>query len=177
MIKEFDFKNQDNIKIHYASPVSLYVNELLIPEKKPDNGIVKVNSEEYGTTNDIFYFLPHNNMLTKSLQNILELIESKDHLGITNYDDLVNKFADLLIENNMTDVQSVHAEIIASGLIDGDINWKDDVVKPYKLIRVSQEVMQSPITVSMSFERLNDQLANIETYQKTDNSIMDAFFK
>jgi hypothetical protein len=183
LISEFDIKDADKKITHYKAPVPLYINSALLPSKKPDDGEpVKVTSQMTGTGSYVFKFTPHNNMLSKSLQNILDIVESKDHLGITNYNDLVNTFANLLIENGMGSINSVHAEMVASALIvdektGKEVDWTKDTIDPYVINRVSKSVLDSPISVSLAFERLSDQLSDISTYEKDDESIMDCFFE
>lgn len=182
-VSEFDIKDVDKKVTHYKSPVPLYINQEFIPSKKPDDDEpVKVTSAMAGTGKFVFKFTPHNNMLSKSLQNILDIVESKDHLGITNYDDLVNKFSDLLIENGMGSINSVHAEMICSALIvdaktGKGVDWNKETIDPYLINRVSKSVLDSPISVSLAFERLSDQLSDLSTYCKDDSSIMDCFFE
>ena len=181
-INNFDIKFiDDKTVVHYESPTPLYINAKDIPERKEDAPCFKINSDAFGRENKIFFYEPHNNMLSKSLENILNLIESKDHLGVVTYNQLVNKFADLLIENDMSSINSVHAEMICSQLVNDAktgkcLNWNEDTLHPYKIDRVSRVIMNAPISASLSFERLSEQLANLDTYSKDDVSIMDCLF-
>jgi len=182
VVKEFDIKFVDDKKtVHYKSPVDLYIKTDNVPKKKDDEETFKITSDSFGIGNEIFTYVPHNNMLSKSLQNILDLIESSGHLGVTTYDELVNTFADLLIENNMNSIDLIHAEMICSKLLTDEetgsnIDWTQNVIKPYTINRVSKIVLKSPISTSLAFERLGEQLANLETYDKDDESIMDCLF-
>ncbi len=181
-VKSFDIKFGDEKKlVHYESPTELFLNEKYVPKKQhEDDAIIKLDSNAVGN-DELFKFVPHNNELSKSLQNILDLIEASDHLGVTDYNDLVNTFADLLIDNDMSGIDSIHAEMIASRLVTDNatgkaIDWTQDVIPPYTINRVSKIVLNSPVSTSLSFERLGDQLSNIETYLKDDESIMDALY-
>ena len=181
-ISSFDINFQDEKKIvHFDSPIDLYIPEELIPNKKSEDNTFKLSSDSLGIDNIIFKFIPHNNMLSKSLQNILDLIESSNHLGITDYNDLANTFANLLIENGMDSIDSVHAEMIARRLLTDTetgkpMDWSSDIIKPYTINRVSKMVLKSPISSSLSFERIPEQLSSLETYSKDEKSIMDALF-
>ena len=55
-----------------------------------------------------------------------------------------------------------------------DFSKKD--LDDYVINRVSKSVMDGPLSVSLSFERLNDQLVDLETYEKMDTSMMDYLF-
>jgi hypothetical protein len=47
----------------------------------------------------------------------------------------------------------------------------------YKLIRVTNSVMDAPLSVSMAFERLDEQLVDLDTYEKDGVSLMDHLYK
>jgi hypothetical protein len=186
-INEMDiFMNGSRKPIHYVSPETLYVNDaMLAGVSSSDNGEreIKISSDDCDEDgyDFVFKYAAKNNELTKSLQNVEDLIESAGHLGVKTYDELVNKFDDLLIENDLP-VKSVHAEMIASVLIKDSVtgrrpDFKRDVIPAYDICRVSKAVMTAPISRSLAFERINDQLANLATYDKNDQSIMDWLYK
>ena len=177
---ELKFEN-DKKPIMINLPVNIFIPESLVPKKKAEETKIKLSSDSLGSDEVVFKFIPHNNMLSKSLQNILDLIESSGHLGVTNYNDLVNTFDNLLIENDMNSINSVHAEMISRRLLTDnetgkEIDFTQPVIKPYTINRVSNVVLKSPVSVSLSFERLNDQLSSLETYAKDEESIMDSLF-
>lgn len=161
----------------YESPVDLLLNPNI---KFIDDEPVQLSSKSY--SDYVFKYVARNNELTKSLENILTLIESSEHLGITEYSEFVNKFDDLLIENGLGGIMSVQAEIISSILIrDAETNKPLDFSKrdldAYKIIRVSKAVMSDAISKSFAFERINEQLADLETYDKDTDSYIDYLFK
>lgn len=169
--------------IEYHSPTHLFINPKLIPVEKMKDDDTNIsfqtkslNEEEY-----IFKFQVKNNELTKSLQQILDLIETSEHLGITDYSEFVNKFDDLLIENNLSYINSVHIEMISSVLIRNSetnkrLDFSKEMLDDYKIIRVSNAIMEGPLAVSLSFERLSDQLTDLNTYEKSEVSMMDNLF-
>lgn len=165
--------------INYTSPTLLYINPKIQLTSKEDEDFIKLNSRDY---NDwIFQFVVKNNELTKSLENILNLIESANHLGITDYSEFADKFCDLLIENGLS-VMSVHAELIASVLVRDletgkRLDFSQDMLNAYKIIRVSKAVMSGSISKALSFERIKEQLANLDTYDKDEVSYIDNLFK
>lgn len=169
--------------IEYNSPMKLYVNPKLMTQQviKSEEPIIKLDQSLLKDDEWIFKYHPKNNELTKSLQQILDLIESNDHLGISDYSEFVNKFDDLLIENDMDSINSVHIEMLSSTLIKGAVTGKPvdfskDEVEPYVINRVSKSVMQGPLATRLAFERINDQLVDLETYDETETSMMDYLF-
>jgi hypothetical protein len=170
--------------VEIQSPVKLFINPELLPveKMKDDDTEISLNSKAVGEDKYVFKFQVKNNELTKSLQQILDLIESNSHLGIKNYHDFVNKFADLLIENEMDYIDSVHPEMLAAVLIRDEITGKrldfsKEKLNPYTIYRVSKSVMSAPLAVSLAFERINDQLVDANTYEKDEVSMMDNLFR
>lgn len=169
--------------IEYKSPIKLFINDKLLPieKMKDDDENIQVNPKSLNEGEYIFKYQVKNNELTRSLQEILDLIENTDHLGITDYNDFVNKFDDLLIENDLDYINSVHIEMISAVLIrDAKTGKRLDFSKKelndYVIDRVSKSVMDGPLAVSLSFERINDQLIDLATYEKDEVSMMDNLF-
>lgn len=170
--------NETKKVIEYNSPVELLINPKISFVDSDDDNVVVTNK-----FNDwVFQYVVKNNELTKSLENILNLIESANHLGITEYSEFGNKFADLLIENGLDKIALVHPELITSILIrDSEtnkrLNFLSDNINTYKIIRVSKAVMSGPISKSIAFERLKEQFANLDTYDKDEESYIDNLFR
>ena len=180
-IRQFVIKINGERKEHTIdSPVKLFINPKILDKATSDEIIASasmLDEEEY-----IFKYQTKNNVLSKSLQQVIDLIESSSHLGISEYNAFVNKFDDLLIENGLDYIKSVHIEMITSNLIrNADtgkrLDFSKDILDPYVINRISKSVITAPISVSMSFERINDQLVDLNTYEKTESSLMDYLFR
>jgi hypothetical protein len=180
-IRQFIIKINGERKEHTIdSPVKLFINPKILDKATSDEIIASasmLDEEEY-----IFKYQTKNNVLSKSLQQVIDLIESSSHLGISEYNAFVNKFDDLLIENGLDYIKSVHIEMITSNLIrNADtgkrLDFSKDILDPYVINRISKAVITAPISVSMSFERINDQLVDLNTYEKTESSLMDYLFR
>jgi hypothetical protein len=178
---------QNNKKVmDYNLPISLIIDKKIyedgIEESDDENKVLIVTKNYVDEDFPLFTFYAKNNELTKSLQQILDLIESSDHLTISDYHRMVNKFSDLLIENELNFINSVHSEMIVSILIkDAEtgkrLDFSKENLNEYNIVRVSKSVMNAPLSVSLAFERLNDQLIDLETYNKDGESLMDHLFK
>lgn len=169
--------------IEYTAPLNLYINPKLLPSEKmmDDDTEISFNPKSLNEDEYIFKYEAKNNELTQSLQEILDLIENSDHLGITDYSEFVNKFDDLLIANDLDYINSVHIEMISSVLFrDAEtgkrLDWSKDKLDDYQIYRVSKSVMEGPLGVSLAFERLNDQLIDLSTYDKDNVSMMDNLY-
>lgn len=165
--------------VEYIPPVDLYLNPKVNLDHD-ENEKITVSSRSFGDY--VFEYVVKNNELTKSLENIISLIESASHLGITDYSEFVNTFDDLLIENGMGGIRSVHAELISSILIrnaetNEPLDFTKSMIDEYKIIRVSKAVMNGPLSKSLAFERLNDQFSDLSTYEKDEKSYFDYLYK
>lgn len=167
----------------YESPVDLFINPKLLPvdKMKDDDVDISFQSKTIDENEFIFKYPVKNAELTRSLQEILDLIETTDHLGITDYNAFVNKFDDLLVENDLDFINSVHIEMISSVLIRDVITGKrpdftKEELNEYTIDRVSKSILDGPLAVSLSFERLNDQFIDLKTYEKDEPSMMDNLF-
>ena len=164
----------------YHSPTPLYIRKTYI-DLSTEPGVITIESSFENDTK-VFKFNANNSELTKSLQEVLDLIETSSHLGITTYDGLVNKFDDLLISNNLGYIKSVHVEMLCRPLIvdketGKKLDFSGELINDYVINRVSKSIMSGPLSVSLAFERLNDQFVNMMTYEKTENSFMDYLFR
>jgi hypothetical protein len=185
-ITKFNFQTAGRKLVEYETPgeshdrLKLFLNDAVL-SNKDDEEELTISSKNFPDDTPIFSFLAKNNELSKSLQQILDLIESSEHLQITEIDPFVNKFADLLIENGLGNINSVHVETISSVLFRGEDGERLDFTKekldPYKIIRVSKSILDGPLATSFAFERLNDQFINLKTYEKTEGAFTDFLFK
>lgn len=171
--KEYEFK----------SPLPLFMSEEILDKNiDGEREVVYISSKKFDLDEPIFTFQPNNNEISASLQKILDLIESSEHLGILDYNDFVNKFVELLIENDLN-ISSVHAEMITSVLIRdlSNNNNRPDFTKGeidnYEILRVSKAILNGPLSTSLAFERISDQLANVGTYLKSNKSLLDELYK
>ena len=168
--------------VDYESPEPLYINEAVLDKAlNEETGVITINQKFEDEW--IFKYFVRNNEMLKSLQEVVDLIEHSDHLGVTTYHGLVNKFIDLCLHNNLGNLMSIHLEMIASALLfkkdseeNLDFNTPDIKDGDYTIERVSSAVMRGPLSAALSFERIQDQLANPKTYQKSKPSLMDNLF-
>jgi len=183
-IQQFDINIGNKKLLEYKSPVKLFLSEEALDtiyktDKDETKVVIKNNVLE---DEPMFTFLVKNNELTKSLQQILDLIESSDHLEVKTYHEMVNMFNDLLIENGMNFINSVHAEMIISVLVreketEKKLDFSKKQLDDYHLVRVTKAVMNGPLSVSMAFERVNEQLIDLNTYEKDEDSLMDYLYR
>jgi hypothetical protein len=166
------YYNMNNTKENYSDDEDF--------EDEETTKVIKLKGIDFEDNEAAFTFMVKNNELTKSLQQILDLIESSGHLEVKTFDELVNKFNNLILENELN-IMSVHAEMIASVLVtDKETGNKLDFSKKklnaYEIQRVSNTVLNGPLAKSLAFERLPEQFINLKTYEKDEESLMDYLY-
>ena len=160
----------------------LYLNEDFVNEYR------STLSDEIVMTNiphdtEVFSIKMNNLEISASLNKILKLIGSDDHLGMeNNINDVYNEFISLLNQSNLS-IQSVHIEMILRALVrkeeDNSLfpdfsfaNYPDIAV-----LGVSKAIFNAPmLSVGLSFEHLKKQLISPSTFQKTKRSIFDNLY-
>jgi hypothetical protein len=168
------YYNMNNIKNDY------YYDEEENLESEENIKIVKLKGSDFEKNEAAFTFMAKNNELTKSLQEILDLIESSEHLEVETFDKLVNKFNNLILENKLN-IMSVHAEMISSVLIanketGNKLDFSKKKLNAYEILRVSNTVLNGPLAKSLAFERIPEQFINLKTYEKDEKSLMDYLY-
>ena len=125
-----------------------------------------------------------NNELTTPLKNIIKLLDRKEHFGCVTIDDMINRICELTIESGMS-VDTVHCSMLIKGLIRSRDNillppdFSDpDEVENYQILRVTDALIYNPsLTISLSYDNINNQIVNPVTYRKYCKSDYDKFFK
>lgn len=145
-------------------------NRSMIPLKKLDD-----DAQVLGTY-DVSNF-----ELTKTLNEVKGLLEREDHNGITNIEDLIYRFNRLLIDGKIY-LHLVHAEVICRNIIRNihDNTSRPDFTKDkleYNLLTVKKALMANPSPlISLSFERVEEQLRSVLLFKKRKSSMIDRLF-
>lgn len=186
-ICEFDITINDD-KTHVVSPIPLYINPILTNIDdillNGETASIHINSNNMSEECDyIFNFEQDNSELSTPLMNIINILDTTDHLGYESYEEIINKIADLLIESDINSkIQLVHLEMIIRELIvyannNEHIDWLNDGNPTYSILRVSRAVLNKPLSISLSFERIGTQLAELKTFSKDSVSIYDEIYR
>jgi hypothetical protein len=183
-ITEFSIKEQKGKEFKIKSPVNLLLtdslNELLDYYKRGENIVIPFKI--FNPDAALFTFTTENNELSASLKNILDLIETSTHLGLTDIHEIYNKFISLLNESNLT-IDSVHIEILLRALTRDpyDLTQRPDFstskFPEFLVLRVTNAILNSPsVAVRLAFERLKKQITSPEIYSASGESILDELF-
>lgn len=124
-----------------------------------------------------------NNELTKPLKNMQQLLDTKDHFGCANVDELVNRAADLIIEADMN-VMLVHVCMTLKNLIRQTENIYEypsfaSYRNPdYTILRITDALVNNPsLTTGLSSQNLRTQFSNPATYTKHGKASTDVYFR
>lgn len=164
--------------------ISEYLDDLMEKHYDPvDKQYVipmnKIKDDEEGRS--LYAITILNNELTKPLKDIMALVDNKAHLDCETPSEMVQKFCELLLSTGLS-TMLVHAEIILRNIIRDDNSklhlpdyTKDEI--EYELMSVKKALKFHPSAlVSLSFERIEEQLRRPMTYKKTAPSMFDPLF-
>lgn len=160
--------------------ISEYLKSLI--DKYDRNGKVvriplsTISSDEVLASIDVANF-----ELTKTLIQVKGILEKEEHGNCTDIDSLIYKFNRLLIDGSIY-IHLVHAEIIVRNLIrsNTDILERPDFTKDnpeYIILTVQKALINNPSPlISLSFERVEEQLKSVLTFRKKKRSTIDQLF-
>lgn len=170
-----------------GNDINLDVNLEILPnllakfEMYKENGVISIPLDSVESDIPIFSFVIENNELSKSLQDILDLLDTNGHLELINIDDIVNKFLELLDEGGIH-LQSTHAETILRSLLrdpEDETQFPDfsqEDFPEYTILPVTSSIIKGPaLSNALVFERTKEQLENPTTYEKVGISNIDEF--
>ena len=187
-INQFIIKNKVGTETLVTLPFELNLSESLKEElldnpKRDSNNRIFVSFKELCLSEEpVFQFTLENNELSTSLQAIIDLIENNEHLGITNIDELTNKFISLLSEGGIH-LSAIHAELIARELCRSVDNLTErperfDDESLYRILKVSDGIFNSKSSSpSLSFEQIKKQLQQSpELFLRDGVSVLDNIY-
>lgn len=173
-----ELKEQNGMHLKVTNYMRNLINHF---EKKSDddNILIPLNSIDENET--LFEFDIANHELTKTLNQVKDLLEKKEHQGCESIEEMVGMFNRLLIDGKIY-AMAIHSEIIIRNLIRNpkDItlppNWSDKDAE-YVILTVQKALMENPSPlISLSYERVEEQLRKVLTFRKFKPSIIDKLF-
>lgn len=175
-------------KIKCEVPVSLEL-PMKYYEKNEENSNIIINSKEYKGN---FKFTVENIEFSKSLKNIIKLLDTNNHLltkeELKNkktevFELIYAKFIELLI-NSKIDINSTHIEILLKRLIRNKLNplepldFSKENLDDYIILRVTDAIINNPsVAIGLSFERIKKQLNTPNFFTKEGYSLIDNLYE
>jgi len=187
-IERFTIDNSTKAKpnriIEIELPVKVYFHEEFfeqLPEYHSPEGLYEIRMKNFNEE-PAFNIYIENEEITDSLKMIINLIEKKEHLGVTDYHEMMQTMISLLSANGIS-LDSVHAELIIRNLIRSEedhssrLDFSKEELDEYVMLRIKSAIIDSDtISVALSFEELKKQLLNVNTLKKDGESLLDDFF-
>lgn len=180
----YNKKTNETVLIQESNKRDLYLYANIASMMKKDGDDYYIPLDKINETDPLMKINIVNNELTTPLKNIIKLLDRKDHFGCVTIDDMVNHICSLVIESGMS-VDAVHCSMLIKGLI----RRKDNILfspdfsdieqcENYQILRVTDALIYNPsLTISFSFDNINNQIVNPVTYKKYRRSDYDKFFK
>lgn len=161
--------------------VSEHLEDLMDKYYEPSDNTYVIPMSKIKDSEPLFAVQIINNELTKPLKEIMSLVDNKAHLGCDTFSEMVQKFCELLLNTGLS-TMLVHAEIILRNIMRQVgkplklPNYTKDEIE-YEMMSVKKALKYHPSAlVSLSFERIEEQLRRPMTYKKTAPSMFDPLF-
>lgn len=174
--EEIEFGSQDQDPLYISNELNKIIR------KKASNANGKVNIPLSALGDDILFFIKiNNNEISKTMNDIIKLINSAQSIEGKTKDEILQTLVDLVIEGGLN-IDSVHLEVILSNQIVSaesiikKPNWNDPYVQ-YRMLTLNQALTNNPsVVVSLLYKDLGRTLYNPLTFTKNAPSFFDLFF-
>jgi len=185
-ITSFIIKTPDGTDITFGSEeqTELYISHELNAaiRKKAQNTDGKVNIALSALgDNPIFFIKINNNEISKTMDDIINVINKSSITEKMNKDEIVQNLVDLIIDGNLT-IDAIHLEVILSNqcVNPDDLihkpNWNDPAAKS-RMITLNQALTNNPsVIISLLYKDLHKVLYSPLTFTKNAPSFFDLFF-
>lgn len=167
---------QDNESLY----ISNYLNNQIRRKASASDGKVSIPLNAL-TDNILFYIKISNDEISKTMNDIINVINKASVTEGMTKDEALQNLVDLIINGNL-DIDSVHLEVILSNQI---VNPKDVLKKPnwndphvqYKMLTLDHALVNNPsVIVSILYKDLHKVLYNPLSFSKHAPSFFDLFF-
>jgi len=163
---------------------AMYISNDLnnIIRRKATNDDQKVNIPLSNLVDqDLFYISINNNEMTKTMNDIINIINKTDITMNMSMHEALQTLTDMITNTNIN-IDLVHLEVIlANQIVDATdilkkVNWNDPHAQ-YKLLTLDKALSNNPsVIVSLLYKDLNKVLYNPLTFKKNAPSFFDLFF-
>ena len=177
-------KAGEEIEIHTEDFDRLYLsselNSVIRKRATNDNDRLSIPLSAIGD-DYMFYVVIHNNELSKTMEDLMDIINKNDITKSMDKDQLLQRFVDTTIEGDLY-ISSTHCEVILSN----QLRDKEEVLdKPdwsvpnaeYQIFTLNDALNNNPsIIITMMYQRLSKVLYNPLSFKKRGASFIDLFF-
>ena len=171
---QFGTKDRDSIYI------SQELNKIIRKKATNEDGVVNIALSDL-VDNPVFFIKILNNEISKTMDDIINIINKNDVARSLNKDTALQSIVDKVVEGDLT-IDAVHLEVILSNQL---INPNNVLRKPrwdypnvdYKFVSLNTALNNNPsIIVSLLYKDLGSVLYNPLSYRKNKPSFFDLFF-
>lgn len=174
--EEFEIYTEDYDRLY----LSTEFNNIIRKKGVNDNDRISVPLSAIGD-DYIFYVVIHNNELSKTMEDLMDIINKNDITKSMDKDQLLQAFVDTTIEGDLY-ISSVHCEVILANQLrdDVDVLEKPDWSIPnatYQIFTLNDALNNNPsVIITLMYQRLGKVLYNPLTFRKNGTSFIDLFF-
>lgn len=174
--REIQFGSEDQHELY----ISQELNTIIRRKAYSSDGRVAISLKDIGDS-ILFYIKITNNEISKTMYDIMNIINKSSVTEGLTKDQAVQRIVDLVLDGHL-DIDAVHLEVILSNQI---VDPKDILKKPnwnspaamYRMFTLNQALTNNPsVIISLLYKDLGRTLYNPLTYAKNAPSFFDLFF-
>ena len=185
-IRSFNIENKkgESYEIHTELFDNLYIttelNSLIRRKATNVEGKLSIPMKDMGDMY-LFFIAIHNNELSKTMQQLIDIINKASVTKTKTKDELLQDFLDTVVEGGLY-INSVHCETILSNQLR---DTEDVLHQPhweypnaeYQVLTLNNALTDNPsVIISLMYQRLSQTLYNPLTFKKNGASFLDLFF-
>ena len=174
--KDIIFGSDDQTELY----ISVELNNIIRKRASNTDGKINIPLSVF-EDNILFYIKINNNEISKTMNDIINIINKSSITEKMTKDEALQSIVDLIIDGNLT-IDAVHLEVILSNQMvqPEDIlhkpNWNDPAAQ-YRMFTLNQALTNNPsVIISLLYKDLHKVLYNPLTFSKNAPSFFDLFF-
>lgn len=178
-------KNGEEVEIHTEDYDKMYLssdfNNIIRRKAVNNDDKFAIPMNTISTEDYIFYIVIHNNELSKTMEELMDIINKNAITKSMNKDQLLQAFIDTTIKGDLY-ISSSHCEVILSNQlrdVDNPLEkpqWQYPNA-PYQIFTLNDALNNNPsIIITLMYQRLSKVLYNPLSFKKNGTSFIDLFF-
>lgn len=174
--EEIEIHTSDFDKMYFSVDFNNIIRKKAVNEDEKMVIPMSAIGEDY-----IFYMIIQNNELSKTMEELMDIINKNAITKSMNKDQLLQTFLDTTIKGDLY-ISSVHCEVILANQLRDNENilekpdWSVPNA-PYQILTLNDALNNNPsIIITMMYQRLGKVLYNPLSFKKNGASFIDLFF-
>ena len=175
--EEMEIHTNDYGKLYLSTTFNNIIRRKAV--NRDDKFVIPMSA--IGQDDYIFFLIIHNNELSKTMEELMDIINKNAITKSMDKDQLLQTFLDTTIKGDLM-ISSVHCEVILSNQLRDTDNvlekpdWSS-INAPYQIYTLNDALKNNPsIIITLMYQSLSKILYNPLSFKKNGTSFIDLFF-